>query len=842
MIQYSSVTHEVRRTMSLSSCSDHYATVEKDMSGTRARLTRRRALLLLLAVAVLLASGVAVAVFLPRVTEHPIDGGGRVEIAVPWTAGTPTVGTLPAVTSEDLPLATLPLTRPVRIEAGAFLGLANLTFSYEGLELPAGVDPVEDVVVLTFVPELRVWMPVDTTVDPRARTATVATPHFSEWVLGVTDPEVLRDQQALAERLKWSSGGTLARIVYGEQSALGCDANRPLLPVTIRDPVTLAPKVCQELRAEGGYRLDYVNTSGMPRILTLPPGFVRHDAFVRSTNQVFADALATRHPGTAVVMDGEAITLTFSDADVTPDTRITGETDWGIYLLSIVRLMGATLLMDEKNQDAASEALDGVLLGGKLWDCLDKGTDEMRDPGGDLVKAGLKVIENCAKEAVDAIIAVTEKLSHGVIDSATFLSRRFLALLDVPELLELARTEMNGLLETSGRVFGVDTSLTIDPARTMSFDEARALALTPMWTAYSRAPDCGVLPPEFVVPGMPSDVCASTVEADLDGNRAPDRLILWRPPQEDLADDSDLLARVGAVAFLDDGTFHLLEDMPSVWPESDYGLADHFEAARVIRLGDNERQQVLVTVTVGANTVHHVVLVLGRDRRLRTVGHEAIAGPFRFFEGGGAAYHSEFGCVTSQGDPLVSFVSSVTLEGLGEDTTQYGWSRTFERLDDTVLRHVGREGGVAMNFKGPPAGGDCAAIAPTERGPEIGVPGRAANSPTQAAQEFLTAVLDDDRSGVSRLLSGTGVERSWAGGPGSDAWVETRRATQADRQAWRSATLRCGDQEIGADGESYQNCVYEVASTDIGLFLRLRGTAEGWTVAGALGAQIPWSN
>jgi len=337
---------------------------------------------------------------------------------------------------------------------------------------------------------------------------------------------------------------------------------------------------------------------------------------------------------------------------------------------------------------------------------------------------------------------------------------------------------------------------------------------------------------------MPSDVCASTIEADLDGNRVPDRLVLWRPPQEDLVNDPDLLPRVGAVAFLDDGTFHLLADPPSAWPDSDYGTAGHFEAARVVRLGGDERHQVLVTVTLGANTVHHVALVLGRDRRLRTVGHEAVAGPFRFSEGGGAGYRSEFGCVTSQGRPLVSLAGSVTLGGQDGVPTQYGWTRTFQRLDDTVLRHVGREGGVATNSTGAPAGGDCAAVVPAERGPEIGVPGRAATSPTRAAQEFLTAVLDADRNGVSRLLSGTGVEQSWGGGPGSDAWVEARRATQADRQAWRSAALRCADQEIGTDGESYQNCVYEVANIDVGLFLRLRGTAEGWTVAGALGARM----
>ena len=797
---------------------------------------------MLLTVAVVLATGVAVAVFLPRTIERGIDGGGGIAIQLPWSAGAPTTETLPAITADDLPLATLPVTRPVRIENDAvMLRRAELTFSYAGLALPPGVDPVEDVVVLTRVPELDMWMPVDTTVDPEAATATVSTPHFSEWVLGVTDPDVLRDEQALAEHLKRSAGGALARIVWGEQSALGCDPRRPLLPVQIRDATTLSPKVCQEQRDDGSYRLDYVNTSGMPRLLTLPPGFVRNDAFVRSTNQVFADAVATRHPGTAVVMDGEAITITFGDADVGADTRITGTTDWNIYLLSIVRLVGAAMLMNEKDQGRAAEVLDGVLLAGKLWDCLDRFTDDIRSARGpdDVVDAALGVIDKCRGEVFDAYAAALKQLTDGVVDLAKFLGKRFRRMLDVSDLAELARAEMNGLITAVGSGLGADLSLTIDPARTMAPDEARALPLTPLWGSGSGAPPgCTALPAGAVVPGMPEGSCVGTVEADLDGNGAPDRLLTWRPPLVGSPASDDVSARSGATAFLDDGTVHPLEDPPATWPDSDYATVAYFDPSYVVRLGPDARQQVAVTVAVGANTTHYVALAVGADRRLRTVTHEPAPGAFWFSEGGGAGYGSAFGCVTSRGDPLLALVGSVTLGGSDGRPTQYGWTRTFARLDDTVLRHVGREGGVSTETPRPPSGGDCAAVAAAARGPEIGVPRRAAPGSEQAAAEFLTAVLDDDRSGVSRLLAGTGVEDSWGGGAGSDAWFEARRATQDDRASWRSATLRCVEPQSGGGGVAFRNCVYVRAGSTVGLFLRLHGDAEGWTVAGALGAPL----
>jgi hypothetical protein len=262
----------------------------------------------------------------------------------------------------------------------------------------------------------------------------------------------------------------------------------------------------------------------------------------------------------------------------------------------------------------------------------------------------------------------------------------------------------------------------------------------------------------------------------------------------------------------------------------------YFDAVDLVRLGRDVRQQVLVTVTSGANTIHYIALAMGEDRRFRTITEDSAPGPFRFSAGGGAGYASGFGCVTSQGQPLAAFVGSVTLWGSDGTATQYGWTRTFERLDDTVLRYVGREGGVSAKMQAPPSGGDCIAVDIGARGPEIGVPGQAPSTSEQAAAQFLTAVLDDDRSGVSRLLSGTGVDRSWADGRGSDAWFEARRATQENRAAWRSATLRCDPPKSARAGLTSRNCVYERSGSPVGLFLRLYGTTRGWTIAGALGA------
>ncbi|MGI9000861.1 MAG: hypothetical protein ACR2GH_04270 [Pseudonocardia sp.] len=776
-----------------------------------------------------------------RSYRFQVDGVGPVTVTAPREAGRPTVTALPMVDPAQLPLATVLLALPVEIDARPFDDPAQITFSYDPATVPPGADPLIDMVVLTRLAQTGVWVPVDTRVDPSTHTASAITTHFSPWAIAITDPEQLRDEKALTERLENTAGGTLASWVAGERATLDCDPRHVLLPATQHEVTALNPRLCQELMDDGSYRLQYVNTSGMPRVLQLPPGFVREDSWIRSTNQVIGDALSVRHPGRAVVLDGESLSLRFRDADLLPDTRITGDTDWSIYMVSMFRLVMAAALLDEVPEGtdlrALEEKLDGILLAGDLWDCLDKGSDELRK-SGDWRSAAVKVLKSCAKEAVQAMLQVLETFVAASRNVVAFLEKRVLVLLDVPKLMELARAEMNGLMQATGKYgFGLDTSVTITPARVMSFADAVTLPPSALWSGDVRELRCGPSPEGVTVPGALSGSCFATVTADLDGNGAPDRLVLWRPREVGLFPREWKLTDVGAVAFLDDGTFHLLEDPPSRWPDSVYGEAELFEATRVVQLGADRREQVVVAVTVGANTTHHVVLAVGSDHRLRTLTTASESGPFRLAVGGGTGYTSDFGCVTSAGQPLLAMAGSVTHWDEAGGASAYGWSRQFYRLDDVRLQYVGREGGVASESPGPGAGSYCVPSASSDRGPEIGVPGVAGETAEQTAREFLSAVLDGDRSRVSRYLAGTDIDPSWADGAGVDAWVQARATTQTSRAAWQDATLQCSTIEVTYGGALVVTCAFVSTAQAPRLFLRLRGAPpEGWTVAGALGA------
>jgi hypothetical protein len=43
------------------------------------------------------------------------------------------------------------------------------------------------------------------------------------------------------------------------------------------DDAALSPKLCEEVLADGSYRLQYINTTGTPQLVHLPDGFTEHD-------------------------------------------------------------------------------------------------------------------------------------------------------------------------------------------------------------------------------------------------------------------------------------------------------------------------------------------------------------------------------------------------------------------------------------------------------------------------------------------------------------------------------------------------------------------------------------
>ncbi|MGH4009670.1 MAG: hypothetical protein ACRDTH_16225 [Pseudonocardiaceae bacterium] len=789
-------------------------------------------------VVVALLAGLMTWVLAGRWTYHfEADGVPPVTVTLPTLAGAPAFTALPPTATASLPLAMSLISRPVRIEAPIVAGTATVTFSYDPAALPPGVDAARDLMVVTYLDEYDLWLPAGDDVDPVAHTVTAETTHFSQWALAVTDPQQLRDDQALAERLEASTSGAIAELITGEQDPLRCDPNRVLMPATVREPVAMTTQLCQEVLDDGTYRLQYVNTSGMPRIMQLPPGFVEDTEFLAGFDESLSRLMAARHPGRAVVPVGSSLSVRFADQDVAERTEITGETDWSGYFVSLFRLLAATVLLDKAKEDSKerklAEDIDKAFMAPELWDCVNDANNELRK-SGDLIAAVNKAIGKCLKEAieglVDALGGTLGTLKRVVV---RFLERRINPLLATEKLMDLARAEMAGILQAVGTLgYDLDTSVTIRPARRISAGEATGLPEV-LWDGDFRNLGCGQLPAGTTVPGRPENTCVAAVHADLDGNGTDDTLLLWRPPVRGRDFDGPQQG-VGGAALLDDGTFDLLEDPPTTWP-SDYDDLNLFDATQVVRLGVDGREEVVVAFASGANTTHHVVLAVGADRRLRTVSGIPKGGPFRVYRGGGAGYNSDFGCVTSKGRPLLSTPGSVTYWGTSDVPTFYGWSREFYELDDVQLRYVGREGGVASDFRGPEAGSDCRDPDPSARGPEVGVTGTAGATPAETTSGFLRAVLDSDRSGVSRYLAGDQLDSSWANGQGVDAWQQARIATHSAPSAWRNAAPECAPAEASSYDDTLTSTCRLTSASGALLYVRLRGAEPtGWTVTGAL--------
>jgi hypothetical protein len=150
---------------------------------------------------------------------------------------------------------------------------------------------------------------------------------------------------------------------------------------------------------------------------------------------------------------------------------------------------------------------------------------------------------------------------------------------------------------------------------------------------------------------------------------------------------------------------------------------EELHPAQVVSFGDDRRQQVMATVTVGANTTWQVILTIGTDRRLHAL-RAADGTTVALAGGGGAAYSSGYGCVDSHGQPLVAYEATETRRSPDGVDQGYSWSTDYYRLRDLQWTHVATatgQGPVAQENK-LNVGSDCSNPDPARRGPEIGTP------------------------------------------------------------------------------------------------------------------------
>lgn len=654
-----------------------------------------------------------------------IRDGHKVEVEAPGQAGPPGFTGLPALSPGAAPAGMKVLTQPVHISTKPFTGQGTLTFGYDPAALPGTAQPARDLTVLAYVPSVSAWLPVGGTVDAAAHTVTVATTHFSDWALAVTDPDELAEEEALDRRLSHTIGGKLGALIAGDQDSLDCSPASLLLAAQMSDDAALNPKLCEEVLPDGSYRLQYINTTGTPQLIHLPDGFTEHDPS-RELDPLLGRLLAGGS-GTAVVPDGGSLDVRFPGSAVTSATRITGDTDWTVYVITTIREALAAALGLKPSDSKMLGKLDDALTKADLYDCASAAPEkyaEAHSPAGK-VKALAELAATCGKNiAVDHAGEVVTSLAGLVSKSAVrFLEGRVDPLFDIPDLMELARGEMTGLGQGMFSAAGLDTRLTIIPARFMNFAEASALPATDLADPTEcQAPPAGVPLPAGAPPGIQ---CLAAVSADLDGDGKPDRLLVWegQPPDDIGGGLGDGPPQMGAVAYLDDGTFHLLEDTPSSWKLPNPITAEELRPAQVVSLGDDRRQQVLVTAVVGANTNWQAVFIIGKDRRLHAL--KATDGTtVALADGGGAGYSSGYGCVDSSSQPLVAQEGTETVRGTDGRDHGYTWSIDYYRLLDVQWTHVATKTGktASVRTRPPSDGSDCSNPDPAHRGPEIGTP------------------------------------------------------------------------------------------------------------------------
>lgn len=336
------------------------------------------------------------------------------------------------------------------------------------------------------------------------------------------------------------------------------------------EAAALTPKLCEEVLPDGSYRLQYVSTTGTPQLVQLPDGFTEHDPSLE-LDPLLGKLLTGDDARSAVVPAGGSLDVRFPGSAVTASTRITGDTDWPVYVVTTIRQALAAALGIKPSDSKMLTKLDDALNVADVYDCAASASKDVagaRTGPGKVAAIG-KLTAKCGRDlAIDHVgRAVGALAGVGEIAVERFLTGKVDPILALPGLLDLARGEMSGLpqfLFSAGA--GLDTSLTIIPVRVMDFAEASALPTAPLGdVGPCQAPPAGVPLPAGAPPGIQ---CLFAVSADLDGDGKPDRLLLWESQAVDVQAEqtgSQAPPQVGAVAYLDDGTFHLLEESPATW-------------------------------------------------------------------------------------------------------------------------------------------------------------------------------------------------------------------------------------------------------------------------------------
>ena len=793
---------------------------------------------------------------------------------VQWqgTAGAPSVSLdLPAgvadprISAQPKPTAHVPAfftaTGPaVRIESAPLDGAtATLTLTYDpSISDATAQDRLQ---VLTFSDRLGVWLPVGGDLDTAHHRITVQTGHFSDWVVALTDPDAYKAALAADEDLTKGVGGLVLKVMYGETDATDCDPARLLLPARLsfingsQNPTQL----CEDVESDGRYRLVLTNTSWTPIALHVPAGFTPDTGagVLKPIEDIINQQAAGDGPDKPVVLGaGKKVAFTFADAAL-PDrsVEITGKVSWSASVAQLV-YSGFLIFLGDIHEDAAEwrKVLGAYAELSQLNDCVAKTARSIESlvttgPSRSKLQKALKDgVYDCLPIAATVAFDIVKAEGKGLVKSAVRGVKSIAKVLDLPDDMTFVRNELGALFDGIGAAGGVDLSMRVQPVRVMNLREVLALPHS------CAAPQADSYLPAGADP-QTSALC--TTVGDLDGNGQQDALLFWRrplttndpdydrdpntgPPGSFTAPDGPYGFRWGAVAYLDDGTFHLLEE--KVFAPAGSGVAPlvPLPAQDPVAIpGPGGRSLGAVVAQEGSSTNWYALFTVTADKRLHVL-QDAKSQPFQIPTGGAAAYSSGYGCVTEGGRQLLAIGSRQT-EPLGSTNDYVGLAPyavdgfrvtpTGEGL--TAYRDTSTAAGAAQQHLPwlPGLSGLGCTSAPGDLGPAV----PPANSPERAVTDLIAAAAAKNVTAGERRM---GLNPTLLANPAPakagifDVWSQLTR--RYDAHNWAASTPTCTPLTLTIPDVQGSRCTIppspRAAAGAKPLVITLSGVGGAWTV------------
>ena len=361
----------------------------------------------------------------------------------------------------------------VDIQGGRLGGQASLSVPVPLAKLPRGARPERDVYFLTRTESDGPWVPVGGQYHPDTKTMSLAARHFSDWMLGVTDPQAILRDWAYHDTTGQTKVGQVAAALWGTRPPLSCsDKERPqttgdireLLRLEINDSVPPEVKACLTRNdGAGGYELEVSNSHGFPIRFELSAGMKRLTPRAPDEGVLQALVRKSRENGNNILlMPASKVRLGIDAERVLPGTRLVGTLDLPTALvdsaLAMLDAVTRTSAAKGRKVSRAEELAVALQKHLQVMDCFYRVGDEFsrevsagaaRTPA--LARLVFRAVRDCTK-LVMAELAGAAPVSAGF--AADTLTSVLLGRIDFLSQLIAIGPGIGGLLQTEAVQLG----------------------------------------------------------------------------------------------------------------------------------------------------------------------------------------------------------------------------------------------------------------------------------------------------------------------------------------------------------------------------------------------------